>query len=127
MEIKLNAGDSIAIPQGLKAEIKEGVVVFSEVKPKFETFGDLKKYFPNFYDKITFSWEIELYCFINEFYDFFDKTLYEICIFRTIDFDTFECKIYENDVDIKKFHANTRKEAFLDGLFYLCGIYEKTL
>lgn len=127
MEIKLKAGDSIAIPQGLKAEIKDNVVVFEEIKPKFETFGDFKKNFPKTSALIELPSIVLLYQSIDIFYDFFDETPFEIVIFRTIDFKIFECRIYKNNELIGAKYANTRKYAFLDGLFYLCGIYEKTL
>jgi hypothetical protein len=40
MDIKINAGDTLKIPEGCKATIKDGVVVFEECNPEFKA-GDV--------------------------------------------------------------------------------------
>ena len=58
MEIILNCGDKINIPDGCKAEIKDGVITIEKEKPRFKD-GDILAYVGNTDNTSTFIYKCE--------------------------------------------------------------------
>lgn len=58
MEIILNCGDKINIPEGCKAEIKDGVITIEREKPRFKD-GDILAYVGNTDNTSTFIYKGE--------------------------------------------------------------------